>query len=152
MKKALIIMVIILAITFIIIYIRYIRVPDYILKTAVTRSSLPDKDYIICQREMVTGFDWVVIADNNGKKNEYCNIVGANPYDELDLNDSIILADNSYIFYVVEKRQHYSEKMQQDIIEYVVSGWDIQYPVKHGSPFDVFISPKYITQNDTAKS
>jgi len=47
----------------------------------------------------------------------------------------------------------YSEATQQDETEYVVTGWDILYPVKHSDffVFDLFRTRRYITENDLIK-
>jgi hypothetical protein len=150
MKKALLILASIIAMIFILIfiYLRYIRVPDHIMKTAVTQSSLIGKNYVICRRARVTGFDWLVITDNNGMKYEYCNIIGANPFSELNLSDDFVFSDNRYVFYIIEKRVYYSEELHEDCLEFVVSGWDILYPVNHGI-LNLLNSPKYITLADT---
>jgi len=126
--------------------------PESILRSAVKEYNLSGENYILCQRERTTGFDWVLIKNEDGKKvrGEYCNVIGANPFDDFTFKHEFITAGNTFIFYIDEKQINYSEEMRMDIIEYIATGWDILYPVKHDI-FDIFNSKKYITEKDLWK-
>jgi hypothetical protein len=133
-------------------YMKNSYIPVTILKTAVKKSDLRGKSYILCQHEMVTGFDWIVIKNEFGKRtNEYCNIIGADPFGELNLRYEFVMADNVFVFYITEKRKYYCEKMNMNMLEYVVTGWDILYPVKRGELSDLFRRSKHITEDDVRK-
>ena len=125
-----------------------INTPEGVIKTALTERELQDKNYILCIRTASTGFDWIMIKDENGSKTyELCNVVGASPFTELNLNADFIFADNTYIFYIVERKTVFSAVTNQDEAEFIAAGWDILYPVKHGFPH-FFSSKKYITEKD----
>lgn len=124
-------------------------IPNSIVKTAVKENELSGKNYILCQRARTTGFDWLMVKNEaNVKTNEFCNIIGSNPFDELYLRHELVMARNTYVFYINEKTITYSEELQQDIIEYTATGWDILYPVKRDDVASFFSSKKYITGKD----
>lgn len=130
-------------------YMKNFHTPQTIIKTAIKENEITDKSYILCQEARTTGFDWVLIKNEGGEKiSEYCNIVGASPFSDLNFRHEFSMAKNTFIFYVEEKRMTYSEATKQDEIEYVVTGWDIKYPVKHGDLFAFFRTNKYITEID----
>lgn len=148
------IMVLILAITGVSFYMKNIYTPEMILKTAVKESELVDKRYILCKEAVTTGFEWIMIRNEDGQKTQaYCNIIGAQPFVDYKLKYEFHLAYNTFIFYIEEKNMVYSEVTKQDEIEYVVTGWDILYPVKHSESFvfDIFRTKKYITEDDLWK-
>ncbi|MCL1917964.1 MAG: hypothetical protein FWG14_06565 [Peptococcaceae bacterium] len=135
-------------------FIQTIYTPETILKTAIKEKELSDRRYILCQRVRITGFDWELIKNEDGKKtNELCNVVGASPFSEYPFRHEFVIANNTYIFYVEEKNVVYSEEIKEDEIIYVVTGWDILYPVKHSEffGFDLFKTKKYITPDDLQK-
>jgi hypothetical protein len=121
------------------------------LKTAVKESELVGKSYILCQRVRVTGFDWILIKNEKGERTEeYLNIIGIDPFYELNLRYDFIISNNTYVFYITEKRKYYSEEMRENILEYVATGWDILYPVDRDGylEYNLFGPRKYITKND----
>lgn len=123
---------------------------EEIIKTSVTKKEISDKKYILCQRIRVTGFDWMVIQTEDGTKTrEFCNIIGSDPYEELNLNYEFFMADNTFVFYVEERKAYYSEEMKLDMVEYVVTGWDVLYPVKHGDLSGFLKTNKHIIKSDT---
>ena len=135
----------------VIIFMNNFYTPTEILKTAVKGNELKNENYILCKEAWVTGFDWRMIRDEDGKKTSiFCNIIGANPFSELKLRYEFSLCDNTFIFYIEEKGMAYSEATNQDEIEYVVTGWDILYPIKHNDFIDFFSSKKYITSKDVS--
>jgi len=120
-----------------------------IIKTAVKKDSLLDKPYILCKEAWVTGFDWVMIRDENDNEvYAFCNIIGPTPYTELPLRYEFSMAHNIFVFYVLERNEYYSEAMKENCVEYIVGGWDILYPIKHGNIFGVLRQNKYITTDD----
>ena len=131
-------------------FMRNIYTPETIIKTAIKKSELNDlsvKKYILCKRAVTTGFDWLMIKDEDSKKTStFCNIIGVNPFTDLNLNLGWV--DNTFIFYIEKKKMIYSEATKKDELEYVVTGWDILYPVKRDELFDLFNSKKYITSRD----
>ena len=130
-------------------YMQNIHTPKAIIKTALKEKELTESIYILCKITAVTGFDWVMIKDENGNATyEHCIIIGASPFNELNLVADFVFSDNTYVFHIEEKNTYYSEEMSMDILEYTVSGWDILYPVKHGNFFNPFHSKKYITNKD----
>lgn len=127
---------------------RYVWMPDSVVKTAIKENEL-EGIYILCVRERITGFDWRIVSENDlGAKNDLCNISGPSPFDDLDLKHDFVIADNTYIFHVVERNEVYSDELGEMITEYVVSGWDILYPVRHEVIFGLLKSPKYILESD----
>ena len=129
-----------------------INTPSTILKTAVKENEIAEKNYIICKRVVTTGFDWVIIKDEDGNKKtyEHCNIFGADPFNELNLNTDFIFGDNMYIFYVDERFMYNDGALSDDILGFNVIGWDILYPIKRN--LNPFASKKYITIRDVNKS
>lgn len=117
------------------------------VKRAVRKSEL-DGDYILCTWARVTGFEWYVESGYEGSRNEYCNIVGPSPLTELDLKYDFLIEGNVYVFYVEERREYYSDVLGETVPEYLVSGWDILWPVRHGPLFERLKSPGYILQSD----
>jgi len=128
-----IISIVIITIVGLILWMKNSVSSDEILKTAVREQELPDGEYILCKEARVTGFDWMVVHNGQGEKiQEFCKITGSNPFEEVPLSYEFSMAHNIFVFHVVEKKIFYSDEMKQDCVEYVVSGWDILYPVKHG--------------------
>ena len=155
LKKVLLILII--AIFVIVLGISFFKntyEPTTILKTAVKEKDIYDENYILCQRERVTGFEWRLIKNEDREKtDELCNISGASPYDDFSLDHEFVIAGNTFVFYVEEKKMIYSEASDQDEIEYIATGWDVLYPIKHSDffIFDLFKSSKYITEDDLRK-
>ena len=123
---------------------------ELIERRALRRTDLKDKEYIICKYVATTGYNFELIQDENGKRTPWfivkrlCRVtgsgfVGAVTYDFL-------ISGNSIIFYVVEKKQYYDPDMMENVIEYVVDGWDVLYPVKRDTMFNA--APKYVLKSD----
>jgi len=132
-------------------FMRNIYEPEAIIKESVKENELTGKSHILCQRVRITGFDWILIKNENGKiTREYCNVIGAKPFYELKLRHEFLMAGNTIIFYIEENKMSYTEVTNQDEIEYYVSGWDVLYPVKHSELLilDLYKSKKYITKDD----
>lgn len=122
-----------------------------ILRTAIKEKDLFGKQYILCKVERTTGFDWRVIKNEAGMRTiDLCNVIGSNPF-ELGLTYEFELADNTFIFYVEKKNTYYSDELAQEVIEYVATGWDILYPVKHDEYTNFFNISKFITVDDVEK-
>ena len=131
-------------------YIGTVHVPDGVIREAVKERNLTGRSYVLCKRERVTGFDWLMIRNENGNKvYEYINIVGPTPWD-LGLYHGFVQSNNTYVFYVEERRVVYSEAVLGGSFEYVVLDWDILYPVRREFfPIDMlFQTWRYITKDD----
>jgi len=123
----------------------------FVLKATIKESELVGKNYILAQRDLVTGFDWLLMQDENGERiGRYFNIIGPDPFDEIYLRYDFEVSDNTFVFYITDKRIYYSEKMSMEMLEYVVTGWDILYPVTRNqyTETDLFGPKKYITEGD----
>jgi hypothetical protein len=135
-------------------FMKNIYTPETILKTAVKKSELndlSDNKYILCKKTATTGFDWIMVEDENGKKTyTFCNIFVANPV--VDLNLNLGWVENTFIFYIEEKKMVYSEATKQEEIEYIATEWDILYPIKRDELFDLFNPKKYLTSRDVRAS
>ena len=129
-------------------YLHNIHTPRTILRTALSEKHLYGKSYILCTVERTTGFDWIVIKNENGEKtSEMCNVSGINPFEELTLNYDLKMS-NIFIFYIVEKKMVYNRAIDGESIEYVASGWDILYPVRRNPFSDLFSPRRFITVAD----
>ena len=118
---------------------------EEIVKEAVTTRDLRGKDYIICKWARVTGYNYTLVKDENGKRaKKYIIVSGVDV--ESKLSYEFLTAGNSFVFYVVEKKEYYSEELGEHCIEYIVDSWDVLYPVKHESV--VTTIPKYILISD----
>jgi len=132
-------------------YVKIVYIPKITLKVAVKKKELSGKEYILCRTVKVTGFDWICIKNENGNDTEeYCNIIGPNPFDTFKLSHEFEMARNTFVFYVAEERRYYSEEMREEMLDYVVTGWDVLYPVIHGdiSILSLFFTRKYMTKAD----
>lgn len=132
------------------VFIRFF-ILDPIIKTAVKREDIKG-NYIICIYDQVSSFEWLVIDSAEGiKKRGYCNIIGPDSWTKYSFPYEFSISDNLFIFYVEEKREYYSEETCEDMLEFVISDWDILYPVHHvnfwGWP-KLFKSPKYLFESD----
>lgn len=150
MRKKTIISIFILFSISVIFCLRFFNNTAPILKTAITKKDIIKMKYILCKRIKTTGFDWVVIQDKEGNKvDEVCNIIGSDPFEELNLSYDFFMGDNTFIFYIEDRREYYSKELKQNCVEYHATGWDILYPIKHGRITGILESRWYITQNDT---
>ena len=133
-------------------YMKRIYIPKTVLRTAIKESELVDKKYILCKEAVTTGFKWIMVKDEDGQQTQtYCNVVGAQPFVDFKLKHEFRLAYNTFVFYVEEIMMVYSEATKQEEPQYIVTGWDILYPVKHNSFIDLISSKRYITENDLWK-
>jgi len=123
--------------------------PRGIIMVAVDKEEIEPAKYVICRPSMTTGADWVALEDDRGEVNEMCYIRGSKPFGGLALSGDITRAENMYVFYVEEKRRVYCELADAEVLEYVVSNWDILYPIKRDLVFFEFLrSKRYITHRD----
>ncbi|MDO4788551.1 MAG: hypothetical protein Q4A19_05285 [Johnsonella sp.] len=152
MKKNKIIVIFILVIC-IFNLLRRVFVLEPIIKTAIRREDIKGK-YIVCKSVRTTGFDWYVTEATEGLRSKaYCNIVGPIPWD-YSLPYEFEISSNLFVFYVDEQREYYSEEIREEMLEYMVSGWDIIYPVHRDgySGIEFLVkSPKYILESDLRK-
>jgi len=146
------IVIIILSIFLGLLYVKRIYVPSNNVKQALRHNDITSTSYILCKEARVTGFDWMLIQnEDNENMQEFCNIIGPNPFEDLDLSYEFSMAQNTFIFYIEERREYYSEELKQDCIEYIVSGWDILYPVKHAALSGTFEPNTCIIDSDISK-
>ena len=129
--------------------------PRETIKTSVKYESLLDKKNILCITQRTTGFDWILIRDEYGNEDRQSIwITGvAVPQGDIGLTQDFILGWNTFVFYVEERRVVYCELLRESVIEYVVSGWDVLYPIRRDSanPFNWISSRKYMTEADLAQ-
>jgi hypothetical protein len=123
--------------------------PSEVLKAAILKNALGGQNYILAQPCSVTGYEWR-LAGGTGANNafNYCIVKGENPESELNLKYEFMTAGNTFVFYVLEQEEYYSDVLGEQCVEYTVEGWDILFPVKHGSVFDGFSFSKHITVAD----
>jgi hypothetical protein len=126
--------------------------PSDVLKTAVTKNEIEGRNYILCEPVAITGYTWRVLEkENENTKDQLCNIIGVSPKEELSLSVDFLTAGNTYVFYVVEVKEYYSEELGEHCVDYVADGWDILKPVRHGRTDSFFESKRHITIKDTHK-
>jgi len=127
-------------------FFAHFHTPENIIREALKENALTERRYILCQLHRVTGFDWVLVQDENGEEvYDFIYITGANPIAEHKLSYEFEMGRNTYIFYVEEKNEGHLDYLGLETTEYIVSGWDILYPVRRVT----FISPRrYITLAD----
>jgi hypothetical protein len=116
-----------------------------IVKNAVRQSELKERDYIICRYVRTTGFNFMLLQDEYGKKrHEYIRVVDSTP--EGILSYDFLTIGNSFIFYVDEKNQYFDSFLHENVIEYTTAGWDVLYPIKRHHLFNT--SPSYVLSGD----
>jgi len=158
-KKMVIVAFMIIAFAFVIligtnIYFLYIYTPDNILRVARDKRELTEKQYILCQVYRTRVSDWRLIKDEHGEiisTLTLVNISGINPFMELPFSYEFEMGRNTFIFYIEKRTEVYSENPGEDTVEYVVTGWDILYPVRR-VPFTVINPRRYIIEADLRKN
>ena len=120
---------------------------DDIVKIAIKMGDLNGKEYIICKREVTTGYNYQLIIDENGESHKYklIRVTGFHPSQQK--MPEIYWANNSYVLYITEKKEYFDSDLGENVIEYIVDNWDILYPVKRDSGL-FNIAPKYILKSD----
>ena len=138
--------------SFALFYLKMAYIPNDYVKKAVQQSEILESSYIFCKRARITGFDWQLVKNEYGNEsNVFINIVGTSPFEDLEFSHEFVMSDNTYIFYIEERRDYYSEELKQDCVEYIVTGWDILYPVKHATLLGMFEPNTCITERDIIK-
>jgi len=155
-KKMIIVATVIISIVLLLLgvlfYFAYIHAPENILRVARKESELEEGSYILCQGARVTGYSWILIQDENGDEvRDFINIMGVDPIAELNLSYEFEMGHNTFIFYVDERIVSYSEFLGEDTIEYMVTGWDILYPVRR-VPYTLISPRRYILETDMRRS
>ena len=114
-----------------------------IVKKAVALKDLEGKQYIICDWVQVTGANYYIIQDENGNQPEdpYCVVTGACPEKELSYDFMVF---NKFVIYYSEKKPVDFDGI--DTIEYIATGWDVLYRIKHGNPF--IYAPNHVLKYD----
>lgn len=150
-KRGFVMTIFLIIVAAVFMYVRYVQGSVQITRTAVFKDDI-DVPYILCKHERVTGFDWRIVDGNaNNGTDIYCNINGADPFSELNLKYDFRIAGNTYVFYVTNRTEYYDKDLKETAVEYTVSGWDILYPVRHGTIFGLLMSHKYIVESDLVK-
>ena len=132
-------------------YCKILDSQDSVKKAIRIEDISPDQDYILAKMIRTTGYDWELVEEDY-KQSQYrlfCNIRGPNP-DDLHLEYIFWSCDNTYVFYVLECREYFNEEANELSLEYIVSGWDILYPVNRGG-FGLLRTNKHITSKDIAE-
>ena len=122
---------------------------ENIVKESISARELNSKErpYILCKPTLVTGFYWLMVQDENKSKcPEYVVITGADPMAEMRVRYEFSVASNKFIFYVVGKRECFTEDNEEYIEYFVDREWDILYPVDSGRAFK--LPSRYITKAD----
>jgi len=119
---------------------------DEIIKIAVNRGDIQDRVFIICQWTRTTEFNFVLIQDEDGNRvNSHCIVTGIDL--EKELSYDFLISGNYFVFYVVEKTQHFDPRFSEDgFAEYVVDGWDVLSPVRRNALFNR--TPRYVLIED----
>ena len=121
---------------------------DEIVKKALSPREINDEKYIIGEWVAITGYNYRLSKDENGKRTKkLCRVTGATP--ESEITYDFLTTGNSFIMYVIEIKQYYDPNFSEEITEYVVDGWDVLYPAKHDSPITTI--PRYILESDYRK-
>lgn len=144
-------------IMFIIIAICIIKVLPLFLPIKYAVEELPknESEYIVVTDYKVTGYEWLVIGEQNGlyaehSQNIKCiNMIGNIPISKFYSDYST--GDNRFICYGEYEYQPYDGISGHNIYgEYVfnVSRWDIMYPIKRELFIGVLIPKNYICRYD----
>ena len=91
MKKMILVVIMVIVVGLITLGVRFyianLHTPENIVRVAREESELVEGSYILSQLHRVTGFDWLLIQNENGEKvQEHINIIGSDPFVELELN------------------------------------------------------------------
>jgi hypothetical protein len=130
---------------------RYGRVvPPFATKNEIVKEavmpddfeSLEGKQYIICTWTLTTGYNYIILQDENGNTPDdpYCWVSGPRPDSELPY--TFMICHNTYILYYSDKIPYDFDNGQTH--EYIVTGWDVLYPVKHPNP--LMMAPNHIVK------
>jgi len=131
---------------------KYLRKPEgEILKTAVTRTQLIGKKYILCKEVAITDADYRLRRNEYGMPSrKLCTVIGTDGekfVPNLPFSGEFYHAFNTYVFYVEDKREYEDENDGEKMVEYVVTGWDLLWPIRH-SDSPTFKSWWYVTEED----
>lgn len=120
-------------------------------KVAISEKTIKNEPYIICNETLVTGFEWVMLTDEEGQEYtpfKYVVLKG----EALENVPSFASAaeggdENVFVFYIKGKQIEYDDVRGEHLV-YFVDDWDIIYPVKRIRLFSFLESRRYITYND----
>ena len=123
------------------------RTSPQVYKVAVKEDEIDSDSFIICRLGLTTGYDWLLLQDENGDRSpeEPCLISGPDPF--LDHGLKMEFYNNRFVFYVTDKRVFFNEELGEMSTEYTVGGWDVLYPVKRDFPYPSL--PEYMLRSDT---
>ena len=83
-------------------------------KKAVRTRDLRDMEYIICRWTRVSGYNYRLIRDENGERtNSFCRVTGVELEEELSYE--LLISDNSFVFYVVEKNNTMTQYLENKL-------------------------------------
>ena len=120
-----------------------------IVKKTVTIKDIKKREYIICRGVSITGYNYSLVRDENGKMqhNKFCLVSGTIPENVLSYDYYSL---NTYVCYVTDKKQYYSDIVGEELTEYIVDGWDVLYPSKRDTGLFNF-APGYVLKSDYFK-
>jgi len=120
---------------------------DEIVKRAVRKIDLTGEKYIVGKYVAITGYNYRLVRNEEGMfSRKLVRVTGLGILPEHEVNYDFLTAGNSFVLYVTEKKEYYDEELGEKIVEYVVCGWNVLYPVKHDSPITTL--PCYILKSD----
>jgi hypothetical protein len=105
---------------------------ESIYKKAVTQNEIESKKYILCKVARTTGYRWELVQNEYKETgSEYVLLKGPDP--QQDPGFSPDFYQNTFVFYITEKNTVFRAELEETCFEYTVNGWDILYPVDHGT-------------------
>ena len=115
---------------------------DEIVKKTLKGYEIKDK-CIIGDWVAVTGYDYILIRNEKGEfSRKYVRLTGNTPNVTYEF-----ITINTFILYVEEKKEYYDTEINENVVEYVVSDWDVLYPAKHDDT-PVTSIPNYVLKRD----
>ena len=108
------------------------------VKTAITQDEIKELNapYYLVKKEFSSAAQWIVIGDQNGEYPEprYADLRGKFPSVDYVLQ----IMDNVYVCYGEYVGQRDNPAVTEPFYVFDVSGWDILYPVKRDSVFQLW--------------
>ena len=74
----------------------------------------------------------------------YVRVIGNLP--EHEVSHDFLRSGNRFVLYVDERKDYFCTSMQETITKFVVSGWDVLYPVYQVAP--ITDTPNYVLKSD----
>lgn len=115
---------------------------DEIVKRTLHKHEI-ENEYIIGNWVAQTGYDYRLIRNEKGEfSRKLVRVTGVTPKVTYEF-----LTINTFILYVEEKKEYYDTELGENVVEYVVNGWDVLYPAKHDDT-PITSIPKYVLKRD----